>query len=106
MTKYNYSLFLVCRSRPHITTIVIDFPASNEEEIQIIDYYYTFECLARLPLSGRFFLGFARLEFDDAWSRMAQVWPLLASIEGMCQPASNRRRPRDVVHKSLQPAQA
>ncbi|KAG8719674.1 hypothetical protein FRC08_002273 [Ceratobasidium sp. 394] len=80
----------LCQASPNIKHLRLTFSIQSEldeedREIHRISVDM-FEHLARLPLDNFLSLGCARLDFDDAWARIAQLWPSLGEINCIHQP--------------------
>ncbi|KAG8736611.1 hypothetical protein FRC10_009128 [Ceratobasidium sp. 414] len=74
----------LCQASPQITSLQLDFPAWGEpHEIGT----EVFEHLARLPLDQTFSLEGAILDFEDAWVKIATVWPHLKKVSCIDQSA-------------------
>ncbi|KAG8723952.1 hypothetical protein FRC09_001061 [Ceratobasidium sp. 395] len=82
----------LCRGSPQIRGLLLDFRGESVGD-NAIEPVYTiqtdmFECLGNLPLDRFFSLTAARLDFENAWDRMAASLPRLGEIRCINQLAS------------------
>ncbi|KAG8759148.1 hypothetical protein FRC12_009837 [Ceratobasidium sp. 428] len=91
----------LCRASPNIKSLVLALPRQaglDEGHGQIYRIPLNmFEHLARLPLEDIFSLISAKLDFDNAWVRIAATWPALREISCLRQPM----RLDELLHLSI-----
>ncbi|KAG9121453.1 hypothetical protein FRC07_002587 [Ceratobasidium sp. 392] len=80
----------LCQSSPKINSLRLTFSSQldldeEDREVHLISLDM-FEHLARLPLKDFLSLGYAKLDFEDAWTRIARAWPSLTHIDFLHQP--------------------
>ncbi|KAG8719671.1 hypothetical protein FRC08_002270 [Ceratobasidium sp. 394] len=76
----------LCRASPQITELGLNFTNYRGGWAYEIDAD-TFEHMARLPITSCSFDG-VKLEFEDAWAKVASSWPNLRSIKCGDQPTN------------------